>query len=308
VVTSNKNTATTQLPPFVKSVVGMVRLNSTRAPGFGGGESVLSSSVGFEDETGNKDTPVWWDPSAVVTAQEPPPSLPVLEAADIPLPEGDSKQQQQQQQQQHNNTIVISSNNSSILTLPLSATALTSPFFTLDKQGATPLINSTPVDNVGDTSNNRNPNPMDLKHREEEERMIRKKRALWVAKQEIAETTAAIVLPQLLSKLDEVLAQQNYQQQQQQQQQQLYNNNNTHHHYQWQQMQQHQHQQQYEPNYTNTSYTTAARIPPARLPGNYMIFLCFPKKGVSEREGGGRKGGEKIQNVLKRVHIVIDKK
>jgi hypothetical protein len=150
---------------------------------------------------------------------------------------------------------------------------------------------------------------MDLKHREEEERMIRKKRALWVAKQEIAESTAAIVLPQLLSKLDEVLAQQNYQQQQQQQQQ-LYNNNNnnTHHHYQWQQMQQHQHQQQYEPNYTNTSYTTAARIPPARLPGNYMIFLCFPKKGVSEREGGGRKGGEKIQNVLKRVHIVIDKK
>jgi hypothetical protein len=296
VVTSNKNTATTQLPPFVKSVVGMVRLNSTRAPGFGGGESVLSSSVGFEDETGNKDTPVWWDPSAVVTAQEPPPSLPVLEAADIPLPEGDSKQhqqqQQQQQQQQHNNTIVISSNNSSILTLPLSATALTSPFFTLDKQGATPLINSTPVDNVGDTSNNRNPNPMDLKHREEEERMIRKKRALWVAKQEIAESTAAIVLPQLLSKLDEVLAQQNYQQQQQQQQQLYNNNNNTHHHYQWQQMQQHhqhqQQQQQYEPNYTSTSYTTAARIPPARLPGNYIIFLCFFQKR-SQRTGKGVK-------------------
>jgi hypothetical protein len=229
-----------------------------------------------------------------VTAQEPPSSLPVLEAADIPLPEGDSKQQQQQQQQQqqHNNTIVISSNNSSILTLPLSATALTSPFFTLDKQGATPLINSTPVDNVGDTSNNRNPNPMDLKHREEEERMIRKKRALWVAKQEIAESTAAIVLPQLLSKLDEVLAQQNYQQQQQQQQ--LYNNN-THHHYQWQQMQQHQHQQQqqqYEPNYTSTSYTTAARIPPARLPGNYMIFCVFQKKESAKgkvEEGRGVK-------------------
>jgi hypothetical protein len=62
-------------------------------------------------------------------------------------------------------------------------------------------------------------------------------------------------------------------------------------------MQQHQHQQQqqqYEPNYT-TSYTTAARIPPARLPGNYIIFCDFFKKEVSEREGGGRKGGEEIE-------------
>jgi hypothetical protein len=298
VTENNKNSnekdngdAPKQLPSLVKSVVGAVMLRSkSRSPGFGG--DVLSTSVIFEDEQPGektKDPSVWYEelvretcrgqePPAVLEDQELPSSLPVLEMADEDI-------LQQQQQQQHNNTIVLSSNNSSILTLPLSGNALSSPFFSLDKQGATPLINSTPVDTM---ENNRNPNPVDLKQREEEERMIRKKRALWIQKREIAQETANLVLPTLLSKIDELLYQRTHQQQQQQLAPPLYN----YHHYQQQQQQQEQHHYEYDPCYSG--YNPTSRIPAAKLPGKIWVCLLY---SYSVQEGGGEK-------VLKSVEIV----
>jgi len=204
------------LPPFVKSTVGAVIARKSRPPPCSpdSGEDAQSASVIFVDEI-IKENPDWYVDLAKDTlqGQEPPKAL-----------EG-------------------------ILTLPLSDSALRSPLFTLEKHGATPLINSTPdddkagnmVENTGNTSSNRNPNPTDLKLREEEEKRIKKKRELWIQKKAIAIETMDLVLPTLLARIDELFQQQTRQMV-------------------------HLQQQQYDPNVAY-SFPPLSKIPPPRLPG-----------------------------------------
>jgi hypothetical protein len=233
------------LPPFVKSTVGAVFARKSRPPPCSpdSGEDAQSASVIFVDEI-IKENPDWYVDLAKDTlqGQEPPKALEGMMTEEfVPFPETE----------RHNNTIVLSdSSSSSILTLPLSDSALRSPLFTLEKHGATPLINSTPdddkagnmVENTGNTSSNRNPNPTDLKLREEEEKRIKKKRELWIQKKAIAIETMDLVLPTLLARIDELFQQQT------------------------RQMVHLQQQQQYDPNVVY-SFPPLSKIPPPRLPG-----------------------------------------
>jgi hypothetical protein len=232
------------LPPFVKSTVGAVFARKSRPPPCSpdSGEDAQSASVIFVDEI-IKENPDWYVDLAKDTlqGQEPPKALEGMMTEEfVPFPETE----------RHNNTIVLSdSSSSSILTLPLSDSALRSPLFTLEKHGATPLINSTPdddkagnmVENTGNTSSNRNPNPTDLKLREEEEKRIKKKRELWIQKKAIAIETMDLVLPTLLARIDELFQQQTRQMV-------------------------HLQQQQYDPNVAY-SFPPLSKIPPPRLPG-----------------------------------------
>jgi hypothetical protein len=234
------------LPPFVKSTVGAVFARKSRPPPCSpdSGEDAQSASVIFVDEI-IKENPDWYVDLAKDTlqGQEPPKALEGMMTEEfVPFPETE----------RHNNTIVLSdSSSSSVLTLPLSDSALRSPLFTLEKHGATPLINSTPdddkagnmVENTGNTSSNRNPNPTDLKLREEEEKRIKKKRELWIQKKAIAIETMDLVLPTLLARIDELFQQQTRQMVHLQQQ-----------------------QQQYDPNVAY-SFPPLSKIPPPRLPG-----------------------------------------
>jgi hypothetical protein len=232
------------LPPFVKSTVGAVFARKSRPPPCSpdSGEDAQSASVIFVDEI-IKENPDWYVDLAKDTlqGQEPPKALEGMMTEEfVPFPETE----------RHNNTIVLSdSSSSSVLTLPLSDSALRSPLFTLEKHGATPLINSTPdddkagnmVENTGNTSSNRNPNPTDLKLREEEEKRIKKKRELWIQKKAIAIETMDLVLPTLLARIDELFQQQTRQMV-------------------------HLQQQQYDPNVAY-SFPPLSKIPPPRLPG-----------------------------------------
>jgi hypothetical protein len=233
------------LPPFVKSTVGAVFARKSRPPPCSpdSGEDAQSASVIFVDEI-IKENPDWYVDLAKDTlqGQEPPKALEGMMTEEfVPFPETE----------RHNNTIVLSdSSSSSILTLPLSDSALRSPLFTLEKHGATPLINSTPdddkagnmVENTGNTSSNRNPNPTDLKLREEEEKRIKKKRELWIQKKAIAIETMDLVLPTLLARIDELFQQHT------------------------RQLVHLQQQQQYDPNVAY-SFPPLSKIPPPRLPG-----------------------------------------
>jgi hypothetical protein len=233
------------LPPFVKSTVGAVIARKSRPPPCSpdSGEDAQSASVIFVDEI-IKENPDWYVDLVKDTlqGQEPPKALEGMMTEEfVPFPETE----------RHNNTIVLSdSSSSSVLTLPLSDSALRSPLFTLEKHGATPLINSTPdddkagnmVENTGNTSSNRNPNPTDLKLREEEEKRIKKKRELWIQKKAIAIETMDLVLPTLLARIDELFQQQT------------------------RQMVHLQQQQQYDPNVVY-SFPPLSKIPPPRLPG-----------------------------------------
>jgi hypothetical protein len=232
------------LPPFVKSTVGAVFARKSRPPPCSpdSGEDAQSASVIFVDEI-IKENPDWYVDLVKDTlqGQEPPKALEGMMTEEfVPFPETE----------RHNNTIVLSdSSSSSVLTLPLSDSALRSPLFTLEKHGATPLINSTPdddkagnmVENTGNTSSNRNPNPTDLKLREEEEKRIKKKRELWIQKKAIAIETMDLVLPTLLARIDELFQQQTRQMV-------------------------HLQQQQYDPNVAY-SFPPLSKIPPPRLPG-----------------------------------------
>jgi hypothetical protein len=198
------------LPPFVKSTVGAVIARKSRPPPCSpdSGEDAQSASVIFVDEI-IKENPDWYVDLVKDTlqGQEPPKALEGMMTEEfVPFPETE----------RHNNTIALSDSfSSSVLTLPLSDSALRSPLFTLEKHGATPLINSTPdddkagnmVENTGNTSSNRNPNPTDLKLREEEEKRIKKKRELWIQKKAIAIETMDLVLPTLLARIDELFQQ-----------------------------------------------------------------------------------------------------
>jgi hypothetical protein len=233
------------LPPFVKSTVGAVFARKSRPPPCSpdSGEDAQSASVIFVDEI-IKENPDWYVDLAKDTlqGQEPPKALEGMMTEEfVPFPETE----------RHNNTIVLSDScSSSILTLPLSDSALRSPLFTLEKHGATPLINSTPdddkagnmVENTGNTSSNRNPNPTDLKLREEEEKRIKKKRELWIQKKAIAIETMDLVLPTLLARIDELFQQHT------------------------RQLVHLQQQQQYDPNVAY-SFPPLSKIPPPRLPG-----------------------------------------
>ena len=233
------------LPPFVKSTVGAVFARKSRPPPCSpdSGEDAQSASVIFVDEI-IKENPDWYVDLAKDTlqGQEPPKALEGMMTEEfVPFPETE----------RHNNTIVLSdSSSSSVLTLPLSDSALRSPLFTLEKHGATPLINSTPdddkagnmVENTGNTSSNRNPNPTDLKLREEEEKRIKKKRELWIQKKAIAIETMDLVLPTLLARIDELFQQHT------------------------RQLVHLQQQQQYDPNVAY-SFPPLSKIPPPRLPG-----------------------------------------
>jgi hypothetical protein len=233
------------LPPFVKSTVGAVFARKSRPPPCSpdSGEDAQSASVIFVDEI-IKENPDWYVDLVKDTlqGQEPPKALEGMMTEEfVPFPETE----------RHNNTIVLSdSSSSSILTLPLSDSALRSPLFTLEKHGATPLINSTPdddkagnmVENTGNTSSNRNPNPTDLKLREEEEKRIKKKRELWIQKKAIAIETMDLVLPTLLARIDELFQQHT------------------------RQLVHLQQQQQYDPNVAY-SFPPLSKIPPPRLPG-----------------------------------------
>jgi len=233
------------LPPFVKSTVGAVFARKSRPPPCSpdSGEDAQSASVIFVDEI-IKENPDWYVDLAKDTlqGQEPPKALEGMMTEEfVPFPETE----------RHNNTIVLSdSSSSSVLTLPLSDSALRSPLFTLEKHGATPLINSTPdddkagnmVENTGNTSSNRNPNPTDLKLREEEEKRIKKKRELWIQKKAIAIETMDLVLPTLLARIDELFQQHT------------------------RQLVHLQQQQQYDPN-AAYSFPPLSKIPPPRLPG-----------------------------------------
>jgi hypothetical protein len=224
------------LPPFVKSTVGAVFARKSRPPPCSpdSREDAQSASVIFVDEI-IKENPDWYVDLAKDTlqGQEPPKALEGMMTEEfVPFPETE----------RHNNTIVLSdSSSSSILTLPLSDSALRSPLFTLEKHGATPLINSTPdddkagnmVENTGNTSSNRNPNPTDLKLREEEEKRIKKKRELWIQKKAIAIETMDLVLPTLQQQTRQMV---------------------------------HLQQQQYDPNVAY-SFPPLSKIPPPRLPG-----------------------------------------
>jgi hypothetical protein len=232
------------LPPFVKSTVGAVFARKSRPPPCSpdSGEDAQSASVIFVDEI-IKENPDWYVDLAKDTlqGQEPPKALEGMMTEEfVPFPETE----------RHNNTIALSDSfSSSVLTLPLSDSALRSPLFTLEKHGATPLINSTPdddkagnmVENTGNTSSNRNPNPTDLKLREEEEKRIKKKRELWIQKKAIAIETMDLVLPTLLARIDELFQQQTRQMV-------------------------HLQQQQYDPNVAY-SFPPLSKIPPPRLPG-----------------------------------------
>jgi hypothetical protein len=232
------------LPPFVKSTVGAVIARKSRPPPCSpdSGEDAQSASVIFVDEI-IKENPDWYVDLAKDTlqGQEPPKALEGMMTEEfVPFPETE----------RHNNTIALSDSfSSSVLTLPLSDSALRSPLFTLEKHGATPLINSTPdddkagnmVENTGNTSSNRNPNPTDLKLREEEEKRIKKKRELWIQKKAIAIETMDLVLPTLLARIDELFQQQTRQMV-------------------------HLQQQQYDPNVAY-SFPPLSKIPPPRLPG-----------------------------------------
>jgi hypothetical protein len=233
------------LPPFVKSTVGAVFARKSRPPPCSpdSREDAQSASVIFVDEI-IKENPDWYVDLVKDTlqGQEPPKALEGMMTEEfVPFPETE----------RHNNTIVLSdSSSSSILTLPLSDSALRSPLFTLEKHGATPLINSTPdddkagnmVENTGNTSSNRNPNPTDLKLREEEEKRIKKKRELWIQKKAIAIETMDLVLPTLLARIDELFQQHT------------------------RQLVHLQQQQQYDPNVAY-SFPPLSKIPPPRLPG-----------------------------------------
>ena len=233
------------LPPFVKSTVGAVFARKSRPPPCSpdSGEDAQSASVIFVDEI-IKENPDWYVDLVKDTlqGQEPPKALEGMMTEEfVPFPETE----------RHNNTIVLSdSSSSSVLTLPLSDSALRSPLFTLEKHGATPLINSTPdddkagnmVENTGNTSSNRNPNPTDLKLREEEEKRIKKKRELWIQKKAIAIETMDLVLPTLLARIDELFQQHT------------------------RQLVHLQQQQQYDPNVAY-SFPPLSKIPPPRLPG-----------------------------------------
>jgi len=232
------------LPPFVKSTVGAVFARKSRPPPCSpdSGEDAQSASVIFVDEI-IKENPDWYVDLVKDTlqGQEPPKALEGMMTEEfVPFPETE----------RHNNTIALSDSfSSSVLTLPLSDSALRSPLFTLEKHGATPLINSTPdddkagnmVENTGNTSSNRNPNPTDLKLREEEEKRIKKKRELWIQKKAIAIETMDLVLPTLLARIDELFQQQTRQMV-------------------------HLQQQQYDPNVAY-SFPPLSKIPPPRLPG-----------------------------------------